>query len=60
MSVLAVAMLADMATAAVGVQRHTDLVGAVDMDMDMVAVGEVIGLALVTMAIPLQPTMHLR
>jgi hypothetical protein len=53
-------MLADMATVAVGVQQHTALVGDVAMDMVMVAVGEVIGLALVTMAIPLQPTMHLR
>jgi hypothetical protein len=58
MSVLAVAMLADMATAEAGVQRHTALAGVVAMDMATVVAGAVIGLALDITAFLLLLTMH--
>jgi hypothetical protein len=53
-------MLVDMVMVADGDQQHTVLAGVVATDMDMVAVGEAIGLALVIMATPQQPTMRLQ
>jgi hypothetical protein len=62
MSVLAEAMLVDMVMVADGVRQHMVLAGVVatDMAMDMVAVGEEIGLVQVIMATLQQPTMRLQ
>jgi hypothetical protein len=62
MSVWAVLMLADMATAVAGAQQPTLLVGVlagvVAMDMATAVLGVVIGLALDIMAFLLQLTTH--